>query len=1837
MSSVDAFASAHRYFGQLADDPTHMSLPVEIGLVLPSNVSLPNVVRFYAKLTLRNILRKPHLLVIREDGSGADVFSSTVIHEYMPDSMFDIDAADENVELYMFKLHNLYSSSYNDRSPIFHQLLCLWSKLFYPHRTRIDWSSLYVSGDLKLTNASSSSTALGLTNDELYSLYETFVTNVHELVSRFRDRLFAAGLSRLAVQNVLKIYRLSVDDIRLECVLLHDMFDVLDKLYACVFAHPSDFVVDSPALFADLVAVKRDAVLRRMYCVRRLVTVHAGFSRVKDLLYLRDLYVSPLMLRYEMLSRMLTSANHSASVKEQMFDLTIYTVLDVHSVNTSLIIHDLVVRYMLRKYFRRGSKFVETVDPYTNAPLDIDLDVANFFVFLVKRCFSLEDFQQRFSCVTTVPESDSTYTQILLSSFHFWRHVLAHIAVVAPQSFVAQLLSFVVPLCTVHEITARDLCEYVSWLGDGDPYYALVTSATIERLSSLSERRIHETLAFLYEQECLLFYVLIEHRFYTIPERIAHVTNIASFAKSSAVFNWKNCFETLYTNDVFYGTVNHMFRLVREFFRYIMHGHVRDCPNEQVPAELMLKVDKLMNKRNAAKKPKDSQAGNGYAEETIDIYSPNADVAYPTHSVIWLETDATRSTLYLDALQRIFNFLNATVVFFNGILGNSHGSDFMRTIGTKNLQYQFRKEQGVWAKDKLLRIFGPIFKDFDLDAFTLASCRAHMSSVPNMVIGNCLSNVQTVNTSFVRVASNQQDQHVIWNLVIRRYEVAAPSLLYLLCLDTVNWSIPEAESFPSAIDPIIDNYFSLSFLHLDTFVDDVQRADAFSMMLYTRLITKKRVGESDAGGLFASGAGNDAPGLFAKRVADRLLVEQRSSANGEEAHSTEDNDTFNGGSFYVPSSTESNSATIGATYVDFIIDRDEFFQLSTLIEPCFVTRYVSSLVGASVSPTPLVQLFLLVIQLSLDPRFYELVRRETLSAVFSDVVIAATISREWLKRRSDEPDERPVSENKIPRFDDPTRDEATPFIAFVNRALAKMDISAFVTHTSVQSNTPGTIESPRVSPSSTKYTTNEKWSMLVTKDTSTDSDVERDSRVIVNNIVLEREFADLIRRLLNDEAFHEWSVSATKQFTIDHLHQLDDTTILSIFSSYVYVVRVFADLPATNVVTRHTTLANSLRYGAVSHLAHLHAFFPCNFITNRRTIELATGLANWLELRLKQGVRLCTKPEFKDLSAGTTNTASSEIDDLDFDGLLNTMVGQSVEASPTVLDASSSMGDDQPDAQVSPIPCAYDCLSLPFSLRLSIAYFCLVVYLFCGTDLAVAMYLMRLIISFLYPGVESRECVIVRGSSGSGKSQFFDLLREFFNSQNGILTTQAICNGGNLINTQFMPIGRNFLCQCDEPKRVDNETFKLLISVVPIAARAFQNQMSQSIPILSKLVLTVNNMFQIESDDGILERLHSVFRLSHKYYNLVTDQTDMTRYNSGAAYNVSHQFTSKIYPRDIDKSLFQRGLFHMIHHWSADQTTRPNSSFVLADQFSALSLSTLVSTRLALSYQDLPLEQTALQTLINRNELARQRECPAVGCMRVVRENLSRVMFRLPQHSDRLLKMVAFPHTRDMLYYCVYSVIDESDLPLNLFTRSRNPVRSAFAYHVARCQTNLPSLLRDSTAVDAAKRYLASLASIDHIAASFLTDGHLPPIEQIAATDLQILSSLRAKRSLMHDSFVVEQARHDNDRKVDLSALPCALDLNLVDLQASLDSFVRFKRAYLVEYSSRPMPRETLRKYLHSYVDEINRSVEDVRYKVKYQEFVDRFETEYAKWRYRRHDNNQYVSSLWSLRLIRVN
>ena len=791
---------------------------------------------------------------------------------------------------------------------------------------------------------------------------------------------------------------------------------------------------------------------------------------------------------------------------------------------------------------------------------------------------------------------------------------------------------------------------------------------------------------------------------------------------------------------------------------------------------------------------------------------------------------------------------------------------------------------------------------------------------------------------------------------------------------------------------------------------------------------------------------------------------------------------------------------------------------------------------------------------------------------------------------------------------------------------------------------------------------------------------QKDSFSFVRNILADRDFRMRIRSLLREPAFNKWSTEAVGSLNETLVHQLSDRTLRSLFFAYVYTVRFLAELPALEVQPNSDpSMGWELRVRCNDLLDHLQSFFPCRFTVNTKTMDIATAMTIWLEERMKRSVFVAPTGDSVDEVYGTAGTMSGK-SDVDFGGVGGGFLGGIVggiggnDVSSRV-DGGEDDFDDPPyeslddfnqlmsmfsgssvtvdtkkvngeTAEVVSTPesylyCVHDVLSLSRSVREAIAYHCLVVHIFCDLDLSVTVYMLRLLLSFLFPGVENRTSVIVRGSSGSGKSQFFDMIREFYNcASNGIISTQALACGRNVINTEMMPIGENLLCQIDEPKRVDNETFKLSISLVPIPTRSFSNQIAQSIPVLAKLVFTVNNMFQIESDDGILERLHCVFRLSHKHYNLVNDQTDMTRYNSGASYNIAHQFTDRIFPRDVDRASFSRGMFHVLHHWSVDQTSRPDVSYTLADQMTSFVMRcefTAKVNRLSVgsgsgagSVDDFlcdhrkavcgqAVRSTRYQGALNSVKLIHQTISNALASSS--KGTITRIRFGLEKKRPALLSSLRLA---DWLVRrkCLTEV-----------TQS-NPVFSIARWRRATLESDFASLVSDSTRSEHVKRLYAFYTRCERMVALLLSDDVLAVLTASFAQKCRELrvSALTSTEHL----FPRIVSEFDSEVRVDISTLPPTLDMHLLDLQMSIDSFVRFKRTFAVEYSSVPVSGDVLRKQLLAFVNEINTTIDDAKYRVKLKDFFDRFETEYGKLRYRRPDNNQVVSNLWSVKLRRM-
>lgn len=2046
-------------------------LPVELGLDVLQNDKSSTLILHYSRLVLRSFVRKPSLITSTSRQSN---FSLALFDTFDPIvNNFDIavnnndddddDNDNDNNSGGITYLLSLLSDRAN-ASRTFVQVLYVWYNCFYVHRHSVNWMRFYETGDLKLTGAAASmlatttitattETAVTLdrnfsagnctdkfNNDELFRAYERFIVKLREILNNLRKRMIIR-FGRLLACNRLKS-DFTVNDTRLISLLLYDLVDLLE----CYVTRVPCFQVDRKTFVRQYKQTRRALIFARTEQIRRLCTVHAGFSTMKDWLYFRDVTLFPLETRfrqYEKFAKKCEPLHDQTEIKRTLNDLTVYTV---HETNVSLIVltlHDLVVRYLLRKYFRKNVKFGDNIDPYSHGEVNLDLDLMNFFVFMVNRCLG------------ETGNFDYANSREIVHSHAFWYKTLAHCAIIAPQTFVAQVYTFIAPLYRgAREIRLHDVIDYVTWLCVDDPWYMVYSSSSIERLRTIEEQRLRKHFDALYDYECILFYVFIENIFPSKAEKMYYIQNHAAvfshneqFADREShrsddvpsndgsdrnenrcgttnrtigsvddsdrsakrllpCFNWKLMFETFYDQNVYDGTIAHSFRAVREFFQYIITKNIR--PDMPISSEIEALLRQYRPKQQQQQQQRRQRNAND--EDVNDNGAEDNerdDVVAYSFQIVWKKANAKTNSVYIEIMQRLMNFMNSVCVMFNGVLANTGSADFMRPFGVRQMQALLKKEQAIWNKDKVLCVYGEIFKDFDLDDFENACRRAKLSSLPSTMIGNCLSNVSSVNTNFLRIASNGRQQYVIWNLTTRAYEPAAPSLLYLLTLDTSNWYTTNDENFPSKPDPTISEYVSTVLGNLDDFIGDVQRVDALSMMLYTRLIQKKRIGDS-LDGAFAN-ENTD----FMDRVV-RSMMNNNDSSNGnntldnngdnEQSHHQQSRSALDDFNLFV---IDEDDAPLerSVRYVDFIIDKDEFFRLSKHVPIEWIDRFIAhtlSNYGKSYNKTAnsndiddeystlddididrktdilFVQLLLLLLQLSRDSRFSTFLSRDGFINNLSNELLESAIATEWLRKRVKEYQssvfetkrqrlqgrgreiaEQLVDDNNADNDDDDSREiDDIPFGRLVDRQLSTVDLTIFAddkdredeSFVSLKRVANRVIDMTIVEDNggNDETFTSGLWELTIDNGGAHATRMKTfgdSNNIFLQGLIVEREFRERIKRLLRDRHFYRWTLDVMSEINIEHVHQLDDRIIHAAFCAYAYVVRFCADLPKsnnapTNAPTNNTVNNNTVNNNTVNNntmnndrtaksstttvsksqvnvstdndivvassslssslsslndaigvrlkcnatvlLTKLQNFFPCVFVVNTKTMDISNAMTMWLETRLSAGkrsmnVRFATPavPAINDTIIDN-NDANDEYDHLgdtffDFDNLLNSInsvvfsacAANSRQRLGSTRDAASQQQQQQQSASVvaldrtnnhriQPLYTLYDCVSLPRALRESIVYFCLVVHIFCDLDVSVSTYMLRLIVSFLYPGVESRHCVIVRGSSGSGKSQFFDYIREFFNSGNGIFTTQALSSGSNLINTQLIPIGQNFICQCDEPKRVDNETLKLMISSVPIAARSFQNQATQTIPILAKLVMTVNNMFQIESDDGILERLHSVFRLSHKHYNLVHEQTDMTRYNCGSSWNIAHQFTDRVFPRDVDKAMFSRGMFHILHHWSTDQTVRPNVSYTIADHYAAMMLHTLCN----FDYEDdvrvsddvdmiahwdvyetrLGLGRRTFEQVIRHDPLYNY-----VALLENVRDKIGRMMFVLNQRNENVLPRVS--SCAESLFECTNSsctvdiaknTVLRADTLCELF-RS-NARRSLFRFVWTRVNSDFDTIVTDEARVEIFKR-LGLYRSRDHLLCMFMPD------ECAATLDLRfpsLIASYRSRRLHGHANFdklyFTYNSGFDGDRNVDVSVLPCTLDLNLVDLQASLDPFVRFKRMFIVDYSNVPISREALRKKLNSYVDEINMTIEEAKYRIKYKDFHDRFETEYGKWRYKRPNSNEIVSNLWCVRIRKI-
>lgn len=222
----------------------------------------------------------------------------------------------------------------------------------------------------------------------------------------------------------------------------------------------------------------------------------------------------------------------------------------------------------------------------------------------------------------------------------------------------------------------------------------------------------------------------------------------------------------------------------------------------------------------------------------------------------------------------------------------------------------------------------------------------------------------------------------------------------------------------------------------------------------------------------------------------------------------------------------------------------------------------------------------------------------------------------------------------------------------------------------------------------------------------------------------------------------------------------------------------------------------------------------------------------------------------------------------------------------------------------------------PSDLRHSVCNALTSLYLFCDNSLASLAYFCNVLHSVKFPGQNDRTVYLLRGSSSSGKSCLIEKIRDYYNSEFGVVNEQALRNQTNETNTSLVPLASNFCCQLDEIQEMAAKRMKSVVSESKQYYRVFHEQEPRVMSMMASLFITVNDMFTIDSDDGVVTRLRFIMPLYHHYYDCVQRMVDTAKYNTGlAAVNVSYQFLTRTYPKGLNWDTFIRGCFYVFEYF----------------------------------------------------------------------------------------------------------------------------------------------------------------------------------------------------------------------------------------------------------------------------------------------------------------------------------
>lgn len=1851
----------------------------------------------------------------------------------------------------------------------------IWLKLFKRHCNAINWEKFCLDGIMELKMISSLSpgdnlAAHGEQNQKINHLKTKLDSAFNDFYARsnqcLRQMIAELKYHDTTPDKVISVLSASIlkgvfsfDDARIMCLMLRDMCQ-LDILQAKLVKAKAVFWQND---FCHLIEYERHIhglFIAQLNSYPRLLGRYKGNTHVRDWSYISEFFTglhARSIVQYQravLVSSMLRGVAISGKpVGEFNRDLLTWHVSLLHRQIRIFFIHDLVMRYLIRRYFTKSSKPKLTVYPFER-PGELDDERIRFFVWLVNR---------------SLMNNASYEFNTALDDAEFWRQVLAHCAALSPSTFVAQLFKYVAPLGTRFLVTIHDLLDYVEWLCSYDPWYMCYSNGIIERFRQFSENKLQKQFSALYESECLLFYILIGNRLRKIEDKIkflrerpelqAFKTRHASGfcadenppSMTMPIFNWFNLSSNLFNYGVYYETLDWCTKTVQQYFAFMSKetkqrisrqssfsssssSDARFRSNEEAGGSAARKrpfsqlnfskrdsfIDMVMqsnfgkrarrkeNTANApAEEPDNIGSGNGehHNEDSYQdsrrlirhhFYSSNGELNLAASQQDILGRSPANKRFVVSLLQNCMNFLNDLCLMYNGSLIHKCCAENTHNYHQSSFKDRLKQSNDVWKNDPELSIYNISWKNVDLHELEENCYRDKSEERVSKAIGNTLAACSTsqINVNYLRFRSDGKHSYVIFNVMLKRYEIAAPSLMYLLSLDYKNWHLTDSDCYPSSVDPRVRDYISIALGEIDTFVEAIMPIDALSMMLNSDLIREKSIGASSTPSLrdrlthpdrVNKGAEVVSPSCADKcqdaAIAGELATRDKQShteneisndqAAGNSDSANESIADKNGEDALATDDVGMLPDDIGEdkSYVDFTLDRSEFFELSQHIRPHWIYRYFERSLQKD-HDRGFSYIILLVVQMVHHYGLW-ILERESFVTMMTEELLLSSLPQDCAlrlaaRKKTSVSGGHPVSHHPELAANSPAENRTNRTAGVESHSLSTMryddrcnlsrvledqfqsclalnEQTMNLYRSSYQrepakllSSAPELLTSSLNDTLVTTAAQEIEWHSSFKSNDALAADHRPQKRdlvagSVVRDLLIEQDMRHFFSSTLHNIKFYDWLTSRSETICLTDVLDIGDTVFVRIFAVFVYVIRVISKQQSCSGLaeaineTRENSLARHITSRARTLFCELQLTFPCRFIASRGTINFSDAFVDYLDRRIltkgsRPAGRRPVNPANEQPRVSIDNGGDLLPEDVDLFGELLESFAHDNNASiePTVYSSQQS-NQARDSLNIRNIPYLRES-ALCYKTRQSISYFIFFIYIFCNCDLSVTLYMFRFLASFLYPGPWAKTVAIVQGSSNSGKSNMFNLVRSFYNSDMAVLNPKALTGPKDSIGTEFLLMCENFVCQTEELKEVEAETIKTMTSDTPLQARAFHSQRQQTVGILASMVITLNQMFRVVSDEGVLERLRVIFRVTHRHLELVRRESDMTRVNCGASMNVSHQFMRRIFPRGIVADIFQRGMFYTMMNWCPSQVTSPEDRFIHADRVACRYLQTLLEA-------DLPNEPSIyeLSAKYNFNNveisqafdrswqnfcLKQEEALPSEeNLLLATTKKINAIFFKdsSPDAPFDLSQFTLDPVSRSMIEHYVQKKNSFTGL-LNL-SQSKIEMRMSHSYQYSNCAELHGQYSR-------LFNELRSHCNLVSYLANTLSDSH----------NLDRSGSAVEQLSLP----CVNDDEYD-DNHVNLMVKPYILALYLADLHSNIDSFVRFQNTHKVTASQLPIRKEVLQYQLKVFVDRFNATISDVKYRVKFNEFFDRFETEYERFKYRDPRTNQIVPNRWAI------